>query len=87
MSWNYHWRTSPAVRVLELAIDQLRTENIRLRHELHIKQTALGGLKLTLNQRIERCDELANTIATLREQNRRLDEEAERLAEMVRLSP
>jgi chaperonin cofactor prefoldin len=32
-------------------------------------------------------DELANTIATLREQNRRLNEEADHLAEMVRMSP
>jgi hypothetical protein len=40
-----------------------------------------------LHQRLETIDELANTVAVLRDQNRRLDEEAERLAEMVRLSP
>jgi len=34
----------------------------------------------------ERIDELANVIATLRDQKRRLDEEAERLAQMVRLA-
>jgi hypothetical protein len=85
MSWNYHWRTTPAVSVLEQAIDQLRTENIRLRHDLTNKTGYAATLELVLHQRMERIDELANTIATLRDQNRRLDQECDRLAEMVRL--
>jgi chaperonin cofactor prefoldin len=40
-----------------------------------------------MRERIERIDELNDRIAQLRDQNRRLDEEAERLAQMVRLTP
>jgi hypothetical protein len=87
MSWNYHWRTSPAVSVLEQAIDQLRTENIRLRRDLTNKTGYAGRLEVLLRSRTERIDELANTVATLRDQNRRLNEEADHLAEMVRMSP
>jgi hypothetical protein len=39
-----------------------------------------------LRSRTERIDELANTIAVLRDQNRRLNEEADHLAALVRLS-
>jgi hypothetical protein len=58
--------------------DALRMVVIQLRHELQTKQTALCGLELALRERSERIDELANAIAVLRDQNRRL-------AEMVRL--
>ena len=46
-----------------------------------------GGLKLALHQRSNTIDELHGKTDRLREQNKRLDAEAERLAEMVRLSP
>jgi chaperonin cofactor prefoldin len=36
-----------------------------------------------MRERIERIDELNSRIEQLRDQNRRLDEEAERLAKMV----
>jgi len=85
MSWNYHWRTSPAVSVLEQTIDQLRMDNVRLRHELRTKQTQLGGLKLALQQRHETIDALNGKLEAARAQCRRLDAGAERLAEMVRL--
>ena len=85
MNWNYRWRTRPDIAQLEQNIDELRSVVIQLRHELGNKQRHVGQLKVLL-QRTERIDELANTIAVLRDQNRRLDEEAERLAQMVRLA-
>ena len=51
------------------------------------KEGYADRLEVLLRARTERMDELANTIATLREQNRRLNEEADHLAEMVRMSP
>jgi hypothetical protein len=40
-----------------------------------------------LHERLTKIDELTGTIDRLREQNRRLDEEAEHLAEMIRFAP
>jgi hypothetical protein len=71
------WK-SRRLEPLEQDLAALRSELIKLRHELRTKQTALGGLELALRERSERIDELANAIAVLRDQNRRL-------AEMVRL--
>jgi chromosome segregation ATPase len=87
MNWHYHWRTHPAVNKLEQTIDQLRMDNIGLRHQLQTNQAQVGGLKLALHQRLETIDELRARIDQLRAANQRLDAEAERLAEMVRLSP
>jgi hypothetical protein len=82
MHLSYRWRSRPDAAALERNIDELRTENIRLRHELQTKQSQVGGLK-PLHQRTERIDELANTIAVLREQNQRLDAEAEHYFRML----
>ena len=66
--------------------DQLRLVIIQLRHELQTKQTALGGLELALRERCEHIDTLNARLEQSRAQCQRLDAEAERLAEMVRLS-
>jgi len=66
--------------------DGLRTEIVRLRHDLTHKQGHVGRLEVLLCERSNRIDQLIGTIDRLRDQNRRLDAEAERLAEMVRLS-
>jgi len=87
MSWNYHWRTSPAVSVLEQTIDQLRMDNVRLRHELQTKQTQVGGLKLALHQRHQTIDALNGKLEAARAQCRRLDEEAEWYASMMQRGP
>ena len=65
--------------------DGLRTEIVRLRHDLTHKQGHVGRLEMLLCERSNRIDQLIGTIDRLRDQNRRLDAEAERLAEMVRL--
>jgi regulator of replication initiation timing len=63
--------------------DGLRTEIIRLRHQLTTNQHYAGRLECLLHERMERIDQLTATIDQLRERNRRLDEEAEHLAAMV----
>ena len=70
---------------LERQCEALKTENVCLRSELRHKQDFVGRLEYLLHQRTEMIDAL-HRIDQLREQNRRLDAEAERLAEMVRLS-
>ena len=87
MQHHYRWRTRGNIAKLEHEIDALKTVVIRLRREVETKQGANGRLKLLLRERLARIDELTGTIDRLRDQNRRLDEEADRLAEMVRLSP
>jgi hypothetical protein len=86
MLLRYRWKSRPNIAALERNVDELRTVVIELRHELGNKQRHVGQLKVLLLQRTERIDELANVIATLRDQNRRLNEEADHLAEMVRQS-
>jgi hypothetical protein len=85
MSWNYHWRTSPAVSVLEQTIDQLRTENIKLRREMSDKEQFIGRLKVLCHERTTRIDNLRATIDDLRAANQKLDAEADHLATLVRL--
>jgi hypothetical protein len=87
MQHHIRWRSRPNVAKLEQNIDRLRMDNIQLRHGLGNKLRHVEQVKTLLHQRTERIDELANTIAVLRDQNRRLNEEADHLAEMVRLPP
>jgi hypothetical protein len=65
--------------------DGLRTEIVRLRHDLTHKQGHVGRLEVLLCERSNRIDELNAKIDQLREQNKRLDAENEHLVEMVRL--
>jgi hypothetical protein len=65
--------------------EQLRLVIIQLRHELENKQGAVGRLELALHQRLETIDDLRGKLDQLRAVNARLDAEAERLWEMVRL--
>jgi chromosome segregation ATPase len=84
--FSFRWKTRRDIAPLEQTIDQLRMDNIQLRHDLGNKQRHVGQLKTLLHQRTERIDELANVIATLRDQNQRLDQECDHLAEMIRQS-
>jgi hypothetical protein len=83
MQHHIRWRSRPNAAKLEQNIDRLRMDNIQLRHDLGNKLRYVEQLKTLLHQRTERIDELANTIAVLREQNRRLEAEADHLAQMV----
>jgi len=80
-----NWKLRP-LEPLEQENDALKTTIIQLRRKLTNKEGYATKLELVLHQRMEQIDELANTIATLRDQNRRLNEEADHLAELVRMS-
>jgi hypothetical protein len=79
-------RLSQEVLPLERQCEALKTQNICLHTELRHQQEFVGRLKFLLSERLNRIDQLNAIIDRLREQNRRLDAEAERYAEMVRLS-
>jgi hypothetical protein len=71
---------------LERQCEALKTTICCLRRELENKGGHVARLKFLLSERLNKIDQLNATIDRLREQNRRLDAEAERYAEMVRLS-
>jgi len=81
-----NWKPRP-LSELEQAIDQLRTENIKLRREVETKQSHMGRLKVLLHQRSNTIDELHGRIEQLQERNRRLDEEAECYVAMIQRGP
>jgi hypothetical protein len=81
--FRYRWKAHPGAATLEKAVDQLRSENIRLRDQLRAKQTALGGLELALQARHETIDQLNARLEQSRAQCRRLDEEAENYFRML----
>jgi len=66
--------------------DALGSQLVRLQIELADKMRYAARLEVLLRTRTKRIDELTGTVERLREQNRRLDQEAERYAEMIRLS-
>jgi len=74
---------------LELSrqVDHLRTKVCLLNRELENRQGAVFRLELLLHERLTRIDALSNALAQVREQNRRLDQENEHLAEMIRFTP
>ena len=79
------WKPHP-VSQLERDNGQLRTTICCLRRELENKTGAVGRLEVLLHDRLNRIDELNAQVDRLRQQNRQLDAEADRLAEMVRFS-
>jgi hypothetical protein len=79
------WKVRKAYKVAR-ECKALKTQLALLHTELRHKQDFVGRLEYLLHQRTEMIDALHGRIDQLREQNRRLDAEAERLAEMVRLS-
>ena len=69
---------------LKREVDGLKTTICCLKRELENKQGAVGRLELLLHERLDKIDQLNATIDRLRDQNRRLDEEAERLVEIIK---
>jgi hypothetical protein len=80
-----NWKPRP-LEPLEQENNALKTTICCLRRELENKGGHVERLKFLLSERLTRIDQLNATIDRLREQNRRLDAEAERYAELVRLS-
>ena len=67
--------------------DNLKTTIVGLRHELASKHRYAGRLEYLLRTRSERIADLNGKIEQLREQNKRLDQENDRLVEMMRFTP
>jgi hypothetical protein len=66
--------------------NELKTTIVILRREVENREGHVGRLQFLLRERLNKIDQLNAVIDRLREQNRRLDAEAERYAEMVKLS-
>jgi hypothetical protein len=73
MHLSYRWRSHPSVAQLEHEIDTLRSELVRLRHDLTSKVGYAAKLELVLHQRMERIDQLQAAIDLLRQRNQHLD--------------
>jgi hypothetical protein len=76
-----YWKPRP-LEPLEQENNALKTTIVCLRRELENKGGHVERLKFLLTERLNRIDQLTATIDRLREQNKRLDQEADRLAEM-----
>jgi hypothetical protein len=65
-------------------IDTWKMKVLALRRELEDKGGAVGRLEVLLRERLNRIDDLTAQVDQLRQRNRKLDTECERLAEIVR---
>jgi hypothetical protein len=65
----------------------LTIQLLRMREQLEIAERHRTGLEVLLDMRGEKIDKLNAQVDQLRAQSRRLDEEAEHLAEVIRLAP
>ena len=70
-------------KLLQKENDGLRTEIVKLRHELTNKQDYAERLEILLRERMERIDDLNGKLEQAREHNKRLKAEAEHLAAIV----
>jgi uncharacterized protein (DUF2252 family) len=66
--------------------DGLGLQLVRLENALADKAAYANRLEDLLRVRTERCDQLANTVAMLRQQNKRLSEEADHYCQMLAVS-
>ena len=86
MPWQRRISPAPLVQ-LKRDNNALALQLLRVREQLRDKEYRCSGLEMILRERLKRIDELNAKIEQARAQNQRLDEENERLVEMVRLPP
>jgi hypothetical protein len=72
---------------LQRQLDATQLKLLRANAELEHKTQCVQRLEILVAERNACIDALHGRIERLREQNRRLDEEADRLAEMIRFAP
>ena len=72
---------------LQRECEVLQLKLLRTNAELRTKQIYCQRLEFLLHQRSERIDELNGKLEQSREQIRRLDQECEHLADMIRIMP
>jgi hypothetical protein len=80
------WKPKP-VADLQRQLDAAQLKLLKANAELEHKTQCVSRLEILVAERNACIDALHDRIEQLREQNQRLDAEADRLAEMVRLSP
>jgi hypothetical protein len=81
------WKLKPRpLEPIERERDHLRTEVVRLKHDLEGKEQFLNRLQFLLRRRTETIDDLTGKLEAARAANQKLDAECERYAEMVKLS-
>jgi hypothetical protein len=81
------WQLRPRkLEPVERELDQLRTEVVKLKHDLAGKERFLDRLQFLLRRRTETIDDLNGKLEAVRAANHRLEDECEHYAEMVRLS-
>ena len=73
--------------LIERECDQLRSEIVRLKHDLSNKERFIGRLKFLCRERMTRIDDLNGKVDQLRHQNKLLESEAEHYADMIRIMP
>ena len=80
-------KPTPKELLLRRENDGLKTTICCLRRELTNKEAYAAKLELVLHQRLETIDALPGKLKQSQKQIRRLDQEAERLADMIRIMP
>jgi hypothetical protein len=79
MPWKPH-----ALEPIERELDQLRTEVVRLKHDLEGKAQFLDRLQFLLRRRTETIDDLTGKLEAARAANQKLDAECEHLAQLAK---
>ena len=80
------WKPKP-VTDLRRQLNAAQLKLLKANAELEHKTQCVSRLEILVAERNACIDALHGRIDALREQNKRLDQEADRLAEMVRLAP
>ena len=80
-------KRSPAAVQLKQHNAALALQLLRLREQLTNKEHYAGGLEVLIRERLARIDELSATIDRLRDQNKKLNQENEHLAAMLKHEP
>jgi hypothetical protein len=81
------WKPRLNPKQLKQTNDRLSAALIRTREALEISERRRTGLEIALTARLNRISELNDRLERARAQNRALDEENDRLVEMVKLAP
>jgi chromosome segregation ATPase len=79
------WKPKP-ITDLQRQFDAAQLKLLKVNAELEHKTQCVSRLEILVAERHAKIDELNGKLDQLRAANQRLDAEAERLAEMVRLS-
>ena len=66
---------------------ELAMRLLRAREELQVSERRRTGLEAILTARLNRIGDLTGRLERAREQNRRLDEENDRLVDIIKLAP